>query len=233
LYSLTNYALVKPVNLSAAVLLLLVRFYLPGVLGDLSWLVINSQMDLISIVLIAVGLAMDCFAVSITSGITLKQVRVRDAAKIALFFGLFQAGMPTLGWLAGEGLADLVSGVDHWIALGLLSFIGGKMIYEAFKKEESEKEFNPLRLHVLLMLSIATSIDALAVGVSFAFLGVFILTPIIIIGTVTFLISLTGVFVGCRFGQIFKNKFKIVGGLVLIGIGIKVLIQDLFFSTPF
>nr|MDO8081240.1 manganese efflux pump MntP family protein [Candidatus Freyarchaeota archaeon] len=190
-------------------------------------------MDIISIVLIAFGLAIDCFAVSISSGITIKQVRIRDAVKIGLFFGGFQVGMPVLGWLAGTGLEDFVSGVDHWIALGLLGIIGGRMIYEALKKEEDVREINPLSLHVLLMLSIATSIDALAVGVSFAFLGVFILNPIIVIGAVAFLLSFIGVFAGARFGQIFKNKIKIVGGLILIGIGLKILIQDLFFSTPF
>lgn len=141
--------------------------------------------------------------------------------------------MPVLGWLAGSSLADLVSGVDRWIAFGLLSFIGGKMIYESVRKEENEKGSNPLSLYVLLMFSIATSIDALAVGVSFAFLGVFILNPIIAIGVITFLLSFLGVFAGNRFGQICKNKVKIVGGLILIGIGIKILIQDLFFSAPF
>jgi putative Mn2+ efflux pump MntP len=177
---------------------------------------------------------MDSFAVSISSGVILKQVRIRDAAKIALFFALFQVGMPVLGWLLGTGLADLVSEVDHWIAFGLLILVGGRMIYESVKREKSgsEKEIDPLSIHILLVLSVATSIDAFAVGVSFAFLRVFILNPIIVIGTVTFLLCLLGVFLGKKFGQIFKNKFKIVGGIILIGIGLKILIQDLFF-TPF
>ena len=198
----------------------------------LDWFHFN-EMDVFSIVLLGFGLAMDSFAVSITSGITLKSVRVRDASKIAVFFGLFQAGMPVLGWLAGSSLADLVSGVDHWVAFGLLSFIGGKMIYESVREKENGKEFNPLSLHVLLMFSIATSIDAFAVGVSFAFLRVPILHPVIVIGAITFSLSFLGVYAGNRFGQIFKNKVKLLGGIILIGIGVKILLEDLLWSTPF
>ena len=198
----------------------------------LDWFHFN-EMDVFSIVLLGFGLAMDSFAVSITSGITLKIVRVRDAAKIAVFFGLFQAGMPVLGWLAGSSLTDLVSGVDHWVAFGLLSFIGGKMIYESVREKENGKEFNPLSLHVLLMFSIATSIDAFAVGVSFAFLRVPILHPVIVIGAITFSLSFLGVYAGNRFGQIFKNRVKLLGGIILIGIGVKILLEDLLWGTPF
>lgn len=233
LHRLTNYTQIRPLLLPFIIVALSAEWYIIWTLGDFNWIFMNNQMDFISIILIAVGLAMDSFAVSITSGITLKQIRIRDAAKIALFFGLFQAGMPVLGWLAGSGLADLVSEVDHWIAFGLLSFIGGRMIYESVKKEESKKEVNPLGIYVLLMFSIATSIDALAVGVSFAFLGVYILNPIIVIGVITFLLSFVGVYAGDRFGQILKNKVKIAGGFILIGIGLKILIEHLFFSTPF
>lgn len=216
-------------------LFLSVKSFILWFFGSLNWLSGSYQVDIFSIIVIAFGLAMDSLAVSISSGVTIKQVRVRDAAKIALFFAVFQVGMPVLGWLLGTGLADLVSEVDHWIAFGLLGLIGARMIYESVRKEkrESEKETNLLSTHVLLVLSIATSIDAFAVGVSFAFLGVFILNPIVVIGTVTFLLCFLGVFAGNRFGQIFKNKFKMIGGLVLIGIGLKILIQDLFFSTPF
>lgn len=203
------------------------------ILWDSSWLYPFNQMDIFSIVLIAFGLAMDCFAISITSGMTVEKARIRDAAKMGLFFGLFQAGMPVLGWLAGSGLAELVSGVDHWIVLGILGFIGSKMIYEAVKKEEDLKKINPFGIYVLLIFSIATSIDALAVGVSFAFLGVTIIIPVIVIGAVTLLLSFIGVFAGDRFGQIFKNKVKILGGLILIGIGLKIFIEDIFFSGPF
>jgi putative Mn2+ efflux pump MntP len=184
-------------------------------------------MDLITITFIAFGLAMDSFAVSITSGITIRYLRIGNALKIAIFFGSFQAVMPLIGWLAGLSLRDFISGVDHWIAFGLLSLVGCKMIYESFKVESSEKAMNPLNVYVLLMLSVATSIDALAVGVSFAFLKVSIVTPIIVIGIVTFVLSLLGVFVGDRFGRFFEKKIEIVGGLILIGIGIKILVEHL------
>ena len=185
-------------------------------------------MDILSIVLIAVGLAMDAFAVSITSGITIKRLKINNALKIALFFGLFQAVMPIIGWLAGLSLRGYISAIDHWIAFGLLSFIGCKMIYESITVQSSEKEINPLNVYVLLVLSVATSIDALAVGVSFAFLKVPIITPVIIIGTVTFSLSYLGVYLGDRIGSFFENKIEIAGGLLLIGIGIKILVEGLF-----
>jgi putative Mn2+ efflux pump MntP len=184
-------------------------------------------MDIISIVIIAVGLAMDAFAVSITSGITIKRLHINHALKIALFFGLFQAIMPIIGWLAGLSLRDYISAIDHWIAFGLLSFIGCKMIYESITVQSSKKEINPLNVYVLLVLSVATSIDALAVGVSFAFLKVSIVTPVIIIGTVTFLLSYLGVYIGDRIGHFFENKIEIAGGILLIGIGIKILVEGL------
>ena len=184
-------------------------------------------MDILSIILIAVGLAMDAFAVSITSGITIKRLHMNHALKIALFFGLFQAVMPIIGWLAGLNLRDYISAVDHWIAFGLLSFIGCKMVYESITVQSSEKEINPLNVYVLLVLSVATSIDALAVGVSFAFLKVSIVTPVIIIGTVTFFLSYLGVYIGDRIGHFFENKIEIAGGLLLIGIGIKILVEGL------
>ena len=183
-------------------------------------------MDMITIIFIAFGLAMDSFAVSIISGITMKHLRI-NALKTAIFFGAFQAVMPIIGWLAGLNLIDLISGVDHWIAFGLLSLIGCKMIYESSKMDSSEKEINLLNVYVLLILSVATSIDALAVGLSFAFLKISIATPIIAIGTVTFLLSLLGVIAGNRFGHLFEKKIEIVGGLILIGIGIKILVEHL------
>ncbi|MCK4597644.1 manganese efflux pump, partial [bacterium] len=127
-------------------------------------------MNIVTIVFVAFGLAMDAFAVSIASGVAIKNLRINHAFRIALFFGLFQAVMPVIGWLAGIGLKDFICGVDHWIAFGLLSMIGCKMIYESTKLETERKNINPLNISVLLMLSIATSIDALAVGVSFAFI---------------------------------------------------------------
>jgi len=184
-------------------------------------------MDIVTIIFIAFGLEMDAFAVSVTSGITIKQLKVRNALKIALFFGLFQAFMPAIGWLAGLSLRALISSVDHWIAFGLLFFVGCRMIYESLKFESNQRTINPLDIYILLMLSIATSIDALAVGVSFAFLKVSIATPVIVIGLVTFILSFLGVYIGDRFGHFFEKKIEIAGGLILIGIGIKILIEHL------
>lgn len=175
----------------------------------------------------AFGLAMDAFAVSIASGITIKHLRINNALKIALFFGSFQAAMPLIGWLVGLSLRNFISGVDHWIAFGLLSLIGCKMIYEAIKMESVEREIDPLNIYVLLILSVATSIDALVVGLSFAFLNIFIVTPLIVIGIITFLLSFLGTFIGNRLGYIVEKKIEIAGGLVLIGIGTKILIEHL------
>jgi len=170
---------------------------------------------------------MDCFAVSITSGLTIKHLRINHALQIAVFFGSFQAFMPVIGWLAGLGLRDFITGVDHWVAFGLLGLIGLKMIYESSKLGSDKKEINPLNIHVLFMLSIATSIDALAIGISFAFLNVSLITSIIIIGTITFLLSFIGVYVGNRSGHFFEKKIELAGGLILIGIGTKILIEHL------
>ena len=178
-------------------------------------------------VAIAVGLAMDAFAVSITSGLTIKRLHINHALRIAFFFGSFQAIMPVIGWLAGISLIDYIAAVDHWIAFGLLGFIGCKMIYESITVQSNEKEINPLNSYVLVVLSIATSIDALAVGLSFAFLRVSIVTPVIIIGTITFSLSYLGVYIGDRIGHFFENKIEIAGGLLLIGIGVKILFEHL------
>jgi len=152
---------------------------------------------------------------------------MNNALKLGLSFGSFQAFMPLMGWLAGLSLRDFISGVDHWIAFGLLSLIGSKMIYESRKIESGEKEPHRLTVLVLFMLSVATSIDALAVGVSFAFLRVSIATPIIVIGVVTFLLSFLGVFIGSKVGHFFESKIEVVGGLILIAIGVKILVEHL------
>ena len=184
-------------------------------------------MDIISIIFIAFGLAMDAFAVSVTSGLTIKHLRINNALKIAIFFGSFQAIMPLIGWSAGLSFRNYISGIDHWIAFGLLGIVGCKMIYESFKMEVNNKKIDPLNVYVLLMLSIATSIDALAVGLSLSFLNVSIAPPAIIIGVVTFLLSIFGVYFGNRFGHYFERKIEIIGGLILIGIGVKILIDHL------
>ncbi len=176
---------------------------------------------------IALGLAMDAFAVSITSGITITHIKIRSALTIALFFGLFQAVMPVIGWLSGIALKDLISGLDHWIAFGLLTIIGVKMIYESSQLKADREVIDPLNISVLLMLSIATSIDALAIGMSLSFLDVAIALPAIIIGIITCALSFIGVYVGGSLGHFFERKIEIAGGVVLIGIGVKILIEHL------
>ncbi len=165
-------------------------------------------MDFFTVTLIAVGLAMDCFAVAITSGIAIKQLKINHALQIALFFGGFQALMPILGWLAGVGLRDFISNIDHWIAFGLLSAIGLKMIYESRKLPEDKSNLNPLNLYVLSMLSIATSIDALAVGVSFAFLKIPLISSVIVIGPSPSLFLLSGFLWGIGPGIFLKIKWN-------------------------
>lgn len=184
-------------------------------------------MDFFTIFFIALGLAMDAFAVSITSGFTIRILKIEYAFKIALFFGFFQAIMPLLGWIAGYSIKDFISAIDHWIAFGLLSFIGIKMIYEASLIKKEEKDLLVLSLYSLLILSIATSIDAFAVGFSLSALSVSILNPAIIIGIITFLLSFFGVYIGNRFGHLFESKIEIAGGLILIGIGFKILIEHI------
>lgn len=189
-----------------------------------------GPLSLLTIIFIALGLAMDAFAVSVTSGFTTKRLQVKHAMRIALFFGGFQAAMPIVGWLAGAALRNLITGVDHWIAFGLLCAIGGKMIYESTKIEPAEKTIDPLNLYILFILAIATSIDALAVGISLSFINVAIMTPSIIIGIITFILSFIGVYIGKRFGHFFESKLEIAGGVILIAIGIKILIGHLILN---
>lgn len=184
-------------------------------------------MDAFMVLLTAVGLAMDCLSVSIASGLAARKPRIIDALKMASSFGFFQAFMPVLGWLGGLSMVNLISGIDHWIAFGLLSLIGGKMIYESTMTESSEKGVNSQNLYVLLTLSVATSIDALAVGLSFAFLRVSIEAPVVVIGAVSFLLSFLGVYVGGKLGRFIGRKIGIAGGLILIGIGIRILAEHL------
>ncbi len=183
-------------------------------------------MDIITILLIALSLAMDAFAVSIANGMTITHQRNRAALAMALFFGGFQMFMPIIGWLAGLSLEEFIRGVDHWIAFALLTLIGSKMIHDSTKKEDKKIE-NRLKFINLLILSVATSIDALAVGLSFAFLQIYIATPIVVIGIVTFTLSLGGFFFGNTAGKLLGKRIKIVGGLILIGIGIRILIEHL------
>lgn len=185
-------------------------------------------MDLFSIILIAFGLSADAFAVSVSSGMTLKGVTIQDAVRIATFFGGFQAFMPAIGWLAGMGFRDAIATFDHWIAFGLLAFIGGKMIYEALHPDGDEDNVrDPRNLYTLLLLAIATSIDALAVGLGFSLLSISISLPVILIGVITFVMSFGGVFLGKKFGEWFSNQVEIIGGCILILIGTKILFEHL------
>jgi len=185
-------------------------------------------MELLTILLIAIGLSMDAFAVSITSGMAIKTLKIRHILRIALLFGLFQAVMPVIGWLAGMQIRRWIAAFDHWIAFMLLAFIGGKMILEATILESEKESSDPLHFGTLFVLAVATSIDALAVGLSFSFLNVLIAAPAIIIGVVTFAISFAGVAIGHAFGSFFQKKIEIVGGLILIAIGVKILVEHLF-----
>lgn len=188
-------------------------------------------MDGITTVFIALGLAADAFAVSVSSGLAIKHMKVNKALKIALFFGGFQALMPLLGWRAGMTLSSFISAIDHWIAFCLLSFIGGRMIYESWQCEACEKKFNPLDTSTLLTLSIATSLDALAVGIGLAVLNSSIAPAVTAIGFITFFLAFFGVFLGHKFGNLFENKIEIVGGAILILIGSKILFEHLT-ATP-
>jgi putative Mn2+ efflux pump MntP len=169
---------------------------------------------------------MDTFAVSIAKGIVINRQRRKFALLLGGFFGGFQMLMPAIGWAVGLSFKDIIMNVDHWIAFVLLAFIGSKMIYDSTKKDP-EKNEDKLRLHSILILAIATSIDALMVGLSFAFLDTSILEPILVIGLVTFSLSVIGFFFGCGLGRVFGNKIKIIGGLILIVIGLKILLEHI------
>jgi len=180
----------------------------------------------ITILLIALGLAMDSFSVAIANGLATKTFKITKALKISVFFGFFQAIMPIIGWYAGVHILDLISDYDHWVAFFLLTFIGSRMIYESIRKE-SNRLVSSLSIKVLLILSIATSIDALAVGLSLSLLKVSIIIPAIVTGVVTFSLSFFGVYLGGRFGRVLKNRVESLGGLILVAIGLKILFEHL------
>lgn len=189
-------------------------------------------MDIISVLLIGIGLAMDAFSVSVTDGIVLKKPTPMQAAKIALFFGGFQFLMPCAGYLLGSAFAKYITAFDHWVAFALLAFVGGKMLIEAIGEKEADEEIkNPLSFTTLIVLAVATSIDALAVGVTFATMPevLTIWQASAVIGVVTFFISFGGVYIGSKCGNLLGNKAEIIGGLVLLGIGVKILAEHLCF----
>ena len=190
-------------------------------------------MNQLDIWFLALALAMDCFAVSIASGIIVKKHLGKMMIRMAFLFGLFQAAMPLIGWLGESTFTSYLENIDHWIAFGLLAFLGGRMIRESFLPEE-EKKIKPRKLKTQVVLAIATSIDALAVGISFActgFSNIKMLTcPLLIIGFVSFVMSIIGVLLGVKFGKPITKKLKpeLLGGVILIFIGIKVLLSHLY-----
>ena len=186
-------------------------------------------MSRIEIALIGVGLAMDAFAVSICKGLAMRRMNYKKAIIIAAFFGVFQALMPALGYVLGTTFANKIAAIDHWIAFILLALIGANMIKEALSSDDDECQDDSLRLGDLIMLSIATSIDALAVGITFAFFNVSLLLSVSMIGIITFIICVIGVKVGNVFGEKYKSKAELAGGLILIVMGAKILIDHLFF----
>jgi putative Mn2+ efflux pump MntP len=186
-------------------------------------------MELITFIVIAVGLAMDAFVVSIVSGSAYRQLHVKHALRMAIFFGAFQAFMPLIGSLAGLSFKSYIQNYDHWVAFALLAVVGGKMIYESFKIKSVEENPDPSNIVVLLFLSVATSIDALAIGITLSLITSSLALAVIIIGLVTFALSYAGVLIGKRFGHFFENRLEAVGGLILIGIGVKILFEALLF----
>ena len=185
-------------------------------------------MGLAELVLLAVGLSMDAFAVSICKGLGMKKINLKVAVVLGLFFGGFQAGMPVIGWALGSQFMSIIGPIDHWIAFVLLALIGFNMIKESREEEkEEEKPYAGVNFKELLILAVATSIDALAVGVTFAFLQVNIVPAITIIGCTTFVISIAGVYVGNVFGSRYKSRAELTGGIILILIGLKILLEHL------
>ena len=185
-------------------------------------------MGLIELFLIAVGLSMDAFAVSVCKGLAKPKSTFKKAAIVGLWFGGFQALMPAIGYVLGAQFQEAIASIDHWIAFVLLALIGGNMIHEALDNDEEEADAS-LNVKTMFLLAVATSIDALAIGITFAFLKVNIIPAVCFIGIVTFIISFAGVKIGNVFGARYKNKAEIVGGIILILLGLKILLEHLGF----
>lgn len=188
-------------------------------------------MSIVEIIFLAIALAMDCFTVSVTCGLIQRRFFLSTMLITSLMFGLFQSIMPILGWLGINIFNKVVQQWDHWIAFGLLAFLGCKMIIEGLKTNTEEKHFNPANFKVTLTMALATSVDAFAVGLSFGLLGMntlsSIILPIVIIGIISFILSIIGYLAGIKLGYLLKFPIEAVGGLILIGIGIKILIEHL------
>lgn len=186
-------------------------------------------MSIIELFILAIGLSMDAFAVSICKGLSVPKLRPKHCLICGVYFGAFQAIMPLIGWALGIRFQSLITNIDHWIAFVLLAVIGANMIKESFSKEEECPDAS-FGFKTMLTLAVATSIDALAVGVTFAFLDVNIVPAVLLIGMTTFVCSAVGVKIGNVFGNRYESKAEFLGGLVLIGIGLKILIEHLFFG---
>ncbi len=184
-------------------------------------------MAFLTVLLIAVALSMDAFAVSVVTGASSKQLKARHAFRMAAFFGFFQAFMPLVGLGASLLILNYIEPIDHWIAFGLLFGVGVKMIYESFKLKTESANLDPAKISVLFILSIATSIDALAVGITLSVVTTAFLSTVLFIGLVTFVLSYLGIYIGIKIGHFFENKIEALGGLVLIAIGLKILLQHL------
>jgi putative Mn2+ efflux pump MntP len=188
-------------------------------------------MSALEIVFLAVGLSMDAFAVAITLGLSVQKAGLKELVIPGLYFGVFQALMPLLGYVLGISFAEKISNIDHWVAFGLLGCIGGKMIKESFAQGHGERRGNPFRVFAMLTWAVATSIDALAVGITFAFFKVAVIPAMCVIGGITGGLSVCGVKVGSVFGLRFKAKAERAGGAVLVLLGCKILVEHLFLAS--
>ena len=184
-------------------------------------------MGFIALLLLGIGLSFDTFAVSVGCGIIERELKFLQAARIAIFFAAFQAVMPLLGWLIGFTIKNYIEPIDHWIAFGLLALIGGKMILESIKPKE-EKSINPKEIKVILLMSLATTIDAFVVGITFALFNVNLIFASFIIGSVTFIAAMLGMLFGKNLGSRFGQKMEILGGLILIALGLKILFEHIW-----
>lgn len=187
-------------------------------------------MNLFDLFVIAVGLSMDAFAVSVCKGLAVKKIGKRHVFSVGMYFGGFQALMPLIGYMVGKQFESMITAIDHWIAFALLAVIGGNMAREALFGDEEETPDSSFGFRTMIPLAVATSIDALAVGVTFAFLNVSIIPAVLLIGATTFAISAGGLRVGNMFGTRYKSKAELVGGVILICLGGKILIEHLFFG---
>lgn len=184
-------------------------------------------MEILTIIFIAISLSFDTFAVSVSSGLVLPQINFLKASRIAITLAVFQAIMPLIGWLVGAGIRNQAQSFDHWIAFAILALLGGKMIYESLQNEPEQRSFNPLDPKVMVGMAVATSIDALIVGFSFALLNFRILLSTGIIGSVTYIVAMLGMLFGKSIGARLGRRMEIVGGLMLMAIGVKILLEHL------